>query len=303
MKYDKRKEKLQKGEIVPLTFDYVFTAIFNKEENILILENFLSCYLEIPLEEIRGKWKLCSRDLELENKQSANKQVDLILEFEGDKINIELSNHINDGIINRNIVFACNIHSRNLKYGHQNYNEIERTIQINLNHYRTNQVLKETYYLKNEEGKILSEKMRIDFLDMVIGREMCYTNHETKLSRWCMVLTSKSEEEFKKAIGDDLMEEEAKEKLTKEVDKYSKDDEVIALYSAYTKEELERNTFLDDAKKEGLKEGLIQGTEIGKKERNIEIAKNLLKSGIDISIIISSTGLTVEQIKELKDNG
>ena len=41
--------KLQPGEIIPLSFDFMFTTIFNKEENIDILESFLSCYLEITL--------------------------------------------------------------------------------------------------------------------------------------------------------------------------------------------------------------------------------------------------------------
>lgn len=39
----KRFEKLKEGEIIPLIFDYVFTAIFNNKENINILENFLAC--------------------------------------------------------------------------------------------------------------------------------------------------------------------------------------------------------------------------------------------------------------------
>lgn len=303
MRSDIRKENLQKGTIVPLTFDYVFTALFNKVENIVILENFLSCYLEIPLEKIRGRLSLCSRDLELESKRSANKQVDLILEFEDYKINIELSNHVNDGIINRNIVFACNIHSRNLKYGHETYNNIGRTIQINLNHCHTNQMLKETYYLKNENGKILSEKFRIDFLDMVIGNNLCYTSEEIKLARWCKVFTSKSEEEFKKAIGDGLMEKEAKEKLANEVNKYSRDDEIIALYSAYTREELERNTFIEDATEQGMKQGMEkgmkQGIERGMKYKSQEIARNLLNEGFNKFIVSKATGLSQEEIAKL----
>ena len=46
-----RTKSLKKGEVIPLNMDFMFTSIFNKEENIDILENFLSCYLEIPLEK------------------------------------------------------------------------------------------------------------------------------------------------------------------------------------------------------------------------------------------------------------
>ena len=247
---------LKQGEIIPLNFDYVFTSIFNNEKNINILENFISTYFDVPINEIRGKIKLQSRNLELENKQAKNKQIYLLIDIKGEKINIELSNTVGDGIINRNIVYAANIHGGQLKYGDNNYTQIKRTIQINLNNKHTNKKLKETYYFTNEDGKILSKKFQIDIIDMEIGRELCYTNSETKLARWCRVLTSKTEEEFLNSLGDDLMEEEAKEQLIEEVNKYSSDEEVAVLYSAYTKEELERNTLRIEAREEGLKEGL-----------------------------------------------
>lgn len=45
-----------------------------------------------------------------------------------------------------------------------------------------------------------------------------------------------------------------------------------------------------------------EGREEGKKKRmKIEIAKNLLKNNITIDIIISSTGLTKEEIEMLKE--
>ena len=45
---------MQTKNIIPLNFDMVFTTIFNKEKNISILEHFLSCYLELPYESVRG---------------------------------------------------------------------------------------------------------------------------------------------------------------------------------------------------------------------------------------------------------
>jgi predicted transposase/invertase (TIGR01784 family) len=40
--------------------------------------------------------------------------------------------------------------------------------------------------------------------------------------------------------------------------------------------------------------------EDGKKEKEIEIAKNLKKQGLDIKIIITATGLTKEEIENIK---
>lgn len=112
-----RKQKLPEGEVIPLIYDFMFTAIFNKEENLIITENFLANYFNIPLEEIRGNVTILSRELELENKHTANKQVDLLLKLGSRKINIEVSTRLSIGIIDRNVVFACNAHSTSIGMG------------------------------------------------------------------------------------------------------------------------------------------------------------------------------------------
>jgi predicted transposase/invertase (TIGR01784 family) len=51
---------------------------------------------------------------------------------------------------------------------------------------------------------------------------------------------------------------------------------------------------------EGIKEGIKEGMERGKKEGKIEIARNLLTSNISTELISNATGLSIEQIKKLK---
>ena len=86
------KTKLKEGEIIPLTFDPMFTEIFNNENNICILEEFISYYMDIPLNEVRGNLKLLSRNLKRKNLTSSKKEVDLLLDLNGKKYNIEMSN-------------------------------------------------------------------------------------------------------------------------------------------------------------------------------------------------------------------
>ena len=61
---------LKDDELIPLTFDDMFTEIFNKEENICILEELVSGLLEIPLNDVRGNLKLKSRRLKMEEKKA-----------------------------------------------------------------------------------------------------------------------------------------------------------------------------------------------------------------------------------------
>ena len=53
---------------------------------------------------------------------------------------------------------------------------------------------------------------------------------------------------------------------------------------------------LDSAKEEGVIEGIEKGIEKGK----VEVAKNLIENNVSIEIIMKSTGLTKEQIEQLK---
>ena len=155
-----------------------------------------------------------------------------------------------------------------------------------------NNKLIDKYYLRNEEGKILSEKFEIDNLDMIIGRKICYNDYNNKLARWCTVLAAKTEEEFRKYLGDDLMEKETKSKLMDETMKYSSDEDVVALYFEKSREELEYNTLIEEAKQNGIKQGSIN--------KSIEIAKKMFEEKIPIETIMKITSLSKEEIEKLK---
>lgn len=50
----------------------------------------------------------------------------------------------------------------------------------------------------------------------------------------------------------------------------------------------------------GKEEGIAIGKEEGKNERNLEIAKDMLAMNIDEATVIKLTGLTLEQLQQLK---
>lgn len=285
---------LKKGEIIPLTFDPMFTEIFNNEDNICILEEFISYYLDIPLNLVRGNLKLLSRNLKRKNLKSSKKEVDLLLDYNGKKYNIEMSNGWTKEIKERNVVFLSNIHADQLKRGFNEYKEIEESIQINLNNFNSEKNLKTTYYLRNEEGKKFSEKFRIDVINLVKGRKMCYTNNEKEniLIDWCKVFTSKTKKELQESLNN-ILSKKSKEKLVKDVSRLSGDNDMRHVYGNKEKRELElESIFRLKYEQIGIEKGIEQG--------KIEIAKNMVNKNIDISIIMEVTGLTKEKLLELK---
>ena len=106
----KRTEVLKPGEIIPMTFDYVFTNILNNENNIDILENFLAIYFERDVKDIKGHITLKNRQIPTDNKKERDKQVDIVLDLDDKKINIELNNNSSMDILKRNIVYASKVH-------------------------------------------------------------------------------------------------------------------------------------------------------------------------------------------------
>ena len=54
------------------------------------------------------------------------------------------------------------------------------------------------------------------------------------------------------------------------------------------------------AEEKGLKKGMEKGIEKGEKKRNKETALNLLAYNTPIDVIAKSTGLSIEEIKELE---
>lgn len=106
-------------------------------------------------------------------------------------------------------------------------------------------------------------------------------------------------EEIKKYCGDD----EYMKKFSEELKRLNDDIEFTEFLSAEEEARKTQNTLINAAKSEGLEEGkklgIDEGKAIGVKERNIEVAKNLLEMQMKISDIIKVTGLSEKEINDL----
>jgi hypothetical protein len=86
-----------------------------------------------------------------------------------------------------------------------------------------------------------------------------------------------------------------------EIDKYEQ--EMMELSDKATLEltaKLARESGLEDGKAEGIEIGLAKGVEKGAKEASINIAKGMLEASISVDQIIKITGLTKEEIEDIR---
>ena len=80
------------------------------------------------------------------------------------------------------------------------------------------------------------------------------------------------------------------EEVSKKFENYLNKDTIMTL----------AHTLINQGRNEGIQEGEMLGLQKGKIEGKIETAKNLLGKNMDINFIHEITGLSKEQIEELK---
>ena len=98
-------------------------------------------------------------------------------------------------------------------------------------------------------------------------------------------------------------EEYTKEKALEVLEHMSLNDEERESYEARLKWLRDEEMALKKAKEDGMAEGEQKGIQIGEEKaqaEKLEIAKELLKKGIDREIVFSIIHLTQEQINQLK---
>ena len=85
-----------------------------------------------------------------------------------------------------------------------------------------------------------------------------------------------------------------------ELERLSENDEFRILYDAEKMRRKEINSARLDGYDDGYNNGYGSGYDAGAKEKGIEIAKNLLNIGTSNEDIMKVTGLSVEELEELK---
>jgi len=72
-------------ELMHLTYDFMFKAVFGNENNIGALTQLISDYLEIDINKIKGKVRIMNSELIKNNKNDKKKCVDIIVEINDTK--------------------------------------------------------------------------------------------------------------------------------------------------------------------------------------------------------------------------
>ena len=273
-------------------YDAAFKEVFMKEENKDLLICLLEKILDLKIKEI----KYLNLERNVLNVHVKRKHFDLFLDTDIGKIQVEINSYYSDYIPVRNTSYICNIYTSYTSRGDK-YDPNINIIQINFSYGLKKDKLFSRYYIQDEDGNKYVSNFLIIELNMDKYMEFWYNKDEKEINEYIeYIMLDLGEKDLKNVSkGNGVVK-----KYMEELVKVNEDADFLNFISVEKDNMMIENSIRDEATKKGLKEGLEKGLERGTEQSKNEIAKNMLKENMDISLISKLTGLSNEQINNLK---
>ena len=283
--------------------DKMFKAVFagNNEASKRLLLELLSECLDTKIDRIVDFIPI---ELGIRSKQERSKRLDLIVEVDGRKINVELNSSFNEATRIRNLNYYFSFCSQYTIAG-DSYDIESDFIHISLNYRASNNsplIACYTFYDKKHKNE-LDKRFKYYEINVEKFAKLWY-DRDMKSVREKPLLTMigiKDPEEL-----DKYSKKMAISSIKESVDKLktlNSDKRFVYNITPEQDDILTKNTLKKVYKAEGLAEGkaegLAEGKAEGKAEAQREMTINLLKKNIPIKTIVEVTGLTEEEIKNI----
>ena len=292
-----KKEEYYKGYKIPIISDTMFKTMINNTDRKQYASLLISIVLNKDYEEIYDNIELIKGTLDKEREIEKGREVDFICKVDNEYVGIEMNNNFSKSSLERNISYCMDIYKSNLRRG-ESYS-FNHVVQININNFffKGSDQGEEEYEIRNRNGESLTDKIKIFNIYLPLIRKKYYNGEElSDLEKLMLVFNEEDNEELSKVYeGESIMEE-----YVKDAKRASMEDDIVGLYDKELHEEKLRITELEEAREKGIETGIAAGIAQGKKESILETAKNMLKDNLDIEMISKYTGLSEEEINNLK---
>ncbi len=292
---------MQKAKYLNPFTDFGFKKLFGEEYNKELLIDFLNQLLE----KEQGKIKSVNY---MKNEHVGRSEwdrraiFDLYCENEkGEKFIVEMQKTKQKFFKDRSVYYSTFPISEQAKSGDWNF-ELKAVYTIGILDFIFDEDRNEPEKFRydvvladKETCRIFYDKLTFIYLEMPKFNKTI-EQLETRFDKWLYLL--KNLERLHNVP--DKFQDRIFEKLFKsaEIAKFSPDE--VNIYQDSLKVYRDMKNSLDTAREEGLKEGLEKGLEKGLKEGIEQVAKELLNNGVNIEVILKTTGLTKEELEKLK---
>ena len=287
------KDQTVKGYAFTLKNDYAFKLLLGVEKNKEILQDFLECVLDLDKSEI-AELELLDKELKKEHIEDRAGILDIQVRLKnGMLINIEMQLFWDASFAARCLFYWSKMYTRDFKSG-DHYSSLRKCICINIigKGYNLDDELHSEYILMNPKLSVeFPCFMELHFLNLEKLKGMVISNEGTKESRltnWLKFIdtTSQKERDMLAATSPVLAI------LNEQVGKINLSPEEERLYESRMKLRSDIVSIQESSFNRGIEKGSYA--------KAIETAKKCLNMNMSVETIIELTGLTQEEIDQLK---
>lgn len=288
----KLSRNIKKGQKISILSDTMLKAMFQNENRIKYSAKFLSYFIDVEYEDILNNICLAKNELDKNNENDKGERCDYVALLSDTSLNIEVNNNSSLEVLERNMEYAHRLYSKKIRRGEENY-QYTQVIQFNLNNFafKGNDKIVDIYTVTNDDNIGLSNKLIFVQIYVPNLRKKWYTKGIKSLSeeeKYILALVEMDLDKLNDLGGENIMDE-----YVKEAEEVSFEGGVG---EAYDKEWALR----DQGYRDGLSQGKAEGFSQGKIENKKEIAKKMLSKAMEVEFISEITGLSIEEIKNLK---
>ena len=285
--------------------DTLFKMLFVKHRD--LLKNLIAALLGIPLENIE-QFAIRNPDMLPEVLGDKFCRLDINMIVNGQRVDLEIQVANEGDYPERVMLYWAREFSTALSAG-QSYSMLPRTIIISIIDFKLFDCKEFHSFFQPLEvtrHTLLSDKMGFHFFELKkLPKDV---KEQDALLLWLSLFRAETEEDLEKikGMGVPAMEQAisayysitASEEF-REIERMrekARHDEAQALHNA---EQKGIQKGMQEGMQKGIQKGIQEGIQQGISERNIEIAKNLVKLGMPLRQIATATGLTKEEVEKL----
>ena len=302
-----------------LTLDAVFKHFFKTNKN--LCANLIQQFIP-PLKHRHIKvLKFLDSQLHSQNPKDKNSLLDILVQIDHKElINIEMQCFRKKDFNERVLFYWAKLFIRKVKSG-INYSQILPTYSLIFTDYTLFKSLKNyfsSFSLRcdSQTEVVFSDHLKISLVELNKFKPSKSLTELDGKGLWCYLLTRSvelTEEEIEVIASRSKMMKQAVDQL----EEVSRDEALQILADAREKARMDKIAELDYSREEGLakglekgrlegmekgrQEGMEKGRLEGRQEERREVILNMLKKKTDITFISEVTGLSVEEIKKLKN--
>jgi predicted transposase/invertase (TIGR01784 family) len=296
-----------------IRFDWAMKKLLRNKANFDILEGFLS---ELLKEDIKIQ-KILESESNRENELDKSNRVDLLVEnSKGELVIIEVQNDREYDYMQRILYGTSKVVAENMYKG-MSYGEIKKVISVSIVYFDLGQGTDYVYHgTTNFVGIHFKDVLQLSQTQIELyGQKEVYQ----LFPEYYLIKVNNFDEVAKDTLDEWIYffkTEEIKptfrakglQKAKQELDIMKLPENEQKAYKRYLEDlsyqaSMFQSTYvvgLMEGRKEGRKEGIKEGKEEGRKEGKEAVALNAIQLGLSEETIVQITGLSIEEIRELK---